>query len=73
MPGPPRTSAAAPHSFAGVGRRAIKPDYILPETFSLDDIGGGPGVSYGVKLLDNEDKANGVIKGSTKEFSASKV
>lgn len=52
----------AADGWAEVERRAVKPDYALPESFGLDEIGGEPGVSYRVELQDNEEKTLGVVK-----------
>ncbi len=52
----------AAEGWTEVERRAVKPDYVLPGAFGLDEIGGEPGVSYRVELVDNEDKTIGVVK-----------
>ena len=41
-------------------RRAVAPDYAMPETFELKDIAGVEGRSYRVELLDNQGKTLGI-------------
>ncbi|SFO83129.1 DNA binding domain-containing protein, excisionase family [Amycolatopsis arida] len=42
--------------WVAVDRRAVAPDYELPDRFGLEDIGGNEGELYRVELLDNQGK-----------------